>query len=156
MGSCPASLLELSAARQQGPPASWANSPTGCPAPPPGAHMQRGAYAYRSFRFTSDGVLSAAAADHVAMQLPAPPAADYDPAVAIDRVVVLGLADGPAGWTAELEGEAARQLDAAPGPLYLREGLPEVALVVRRAGLPVSGNWRLRLRRVAGAGGSVS
>ncbi|KAL4422944.1 hypothetical protein ABPG75_009141 [Micractinium tetrahymenae] len=118
--------------------------------------FQRGAYAYRTFRFTADGLLTATVADHAAVQLPAPPAADYDPAVAIDRIVVLGLPDGPAGWTAELEGDAARQLEAAPGPLYLREGLPDVALVVRRAGLPVRGDWRLRLRRTAGAGGSVS
>lgn len=112
----------------------------------------RGAYAYRSFHFTADGRLTSSAADHAAMQLPTPPAADYDPQVVIDRVVVLGLPGGPASWHAA--GADGSQLEAAPGPLYLKPGLPDVALVVRRAGLPVRGDWSIQFIRTAGTGGS--
>ena len=88
------------------------------------------------------------------------PLADWPPPLvvqtSIDRIVVLGLPDGPAGWGVAVEGAGARQLDAAPGPLYLKEGLADVALVVRRAGLPAQGDWSLRLARTAGGGGSVS
>ncbi|PSC68247.1 putative glucan 1,3-alpha-glucosidase [Micractinium conductrix] len=116
--------------------------------------FQRGAYTYRSFSFSADGLLSSVAADHSAAQL-APPQPDYNPETSIDRIVVLGLPDGPAGWGVAVEGAGARQLDAAPGPLYLKEGLADVALVVRRAGLPAQGDWSLRLARTAGGGGSL-
>lgn len=90
------------------------------------------------------------------MGLPAP-LAGYDPAVSIDRIVVLGLADSPQGWAASVvSGGATRQLEAAPGPLYNKEGLPELALVVRKAGLPVGGDWQIQLSRAAGAGGATS
>ncbi|EFN50503.1 hypothetical protein CHLNCDRAFT_59508 [Chlorella variabilis] len=120
--------------------------------------FQRGAYAYRSLRFTADGLLASAAGDHGGMQLAAP-LPGYDPQVVIDRVVVLGLAGGPQRWGASLvgpDGEQQRQLDAAPGPLYNKEGLGDVALVVRRAGLPVGGDWGIRFAPAAGTGGSES
>lgn len=130
--------------------------------PTPGALLQRGAYAYRSFAFTTGGRLSSTAGDAAAQHLP-PPLAAYDPEVVIDRVVVLGLPGGPQGWTATLvAGGAAEQqqqqqdLEAAPGPLYNREGLADVALVVRKAGLPVRGDWSVQFSRSAGAGDSVS
>lgn len=122
------------------------------------ARLQRGAYAYRSLRFTADGLLASAAGDHGGMQLAAP-LPGYDPQVVIDRVVVLGLAGGPQRWGASLvgpDGEQQRQLDAAPGPLYNKEGLGDVALVVRRAGLPVGGDWGIRFAPAAGTGGSES
>lgn len=132
--------------------------------PPPVIHvcrsrsslLQRGAYAYRTFTFTPDGLLTSSAADHAAMGLPAP-LAGYDPAVSIDRIVVLGLADGPQGWSAAAAaGGQQRQLEAGPGPLYNKEGLPEVALVVRKAGLPVGGDWQIRFSRAAGGGAATS
>lgn len=90
------------------------------------------------------------------MQLP-PPAADYEPAVSIDRIVVLGLADGPQGWAVRLvSGGEQRQLSAAPGPLYNKEGLPEVGLVVRKAGLPVRGDWSLQFSRTAGGAAAAA
>jgi hypothetical protein len=123
--------------------------------------LQRGAYAYRSFALTSGGLLSSTAGDAAAQHLP-PALADYNPEVVIDRVVVLGLPGGPQGWTATLvAGGAAEQqqqqdLEAAPGPLYNEEGLADVALVVRKAGLPVRGDWSVQFSRSAGAGASVS
>ena len=90
------------------------------------------------------------------MQLPAR-LPGYDPGVAIDRIVVLGLADGPQGWTAMLvSGGQQWQLGAAPGPLYNKEGLPELALVVRKAGLPAGGDWSIQFSRGAGAGGAAT
>ena len=84
--------------------------------------------------------------------------------MAVDRVVVLGLPGGPQGWTATLVAGGAgeqqqrqqRELEATPGPLYNKPGLADVALVVRKAGLPVRGDWSVQFSRSAGAGGSVS
>lgn len=121
--------------------------------------FQRGAYAYRSFAFSADGVLSSTAADHAAMQLSAAPLPDFDPAAVIDRVVVLGLAGGPSAWRATLlgpGGEQQRQLEAAPGPLYNQAGLGEVALVVRKAGLSLAADWSVAFAPASGSGGSVS
>ena len=128
--------------------------------PPPlqsPARSQRGAYTYRTLTFSAaTGVLACGAGDHAAMRLAAPPLPDYDAGGAvIDRIVVLGLEGGPAGWSASLEGSG-QQLAAAPGPLYNRPGVPDAALVVRKAGLPVAGDWAVRFRREAGGAGSVS
>lgn len=124
--------------------------------PQPPVPLQRGAYTYRAFTFTAEGLLTSSAADHATMGLPAP-LADYDPAVSIDRIVVLGLADGPQGWAAAATvGGQQRQLEAAPGPLYNKEGLPEVALVVRKAGLPLGADWQIRFSRAAGGGAATS
>lgn len=60
--------------------------------------------------------------------------------------MILGLWGGPQGWAATLA-STGQQLDAAPGPLYNKAGLPEVALVVRKAGLPVNGDWAIQLAR---------
>jgi hypothetical protein len=120
--------------------------------------VQRGEYAFRSFRFSADGLLTSSAGDHAAAHLP-PPTAGYDPGVAIDRLVVLGLPGGPARWSAAVvgaDGAQQRQLEAAPGPLYNREGLPDAALVVRRAALPAGGSWSIRFSPAAGTAGSVS
>ena len=130
--------------------------------------LQRGAYAYRSFAFTPSGLLSSTPGDAATQQLP-PTLPGYNPEVVIDRVVVLGLPGGPQGWTATLVAGSAGgggsleqqqqqqgQLAAAPGPLYNREGLTDVALVVRKAGLPVNADWSVQFSRGAGAGGSVS
>ena len=72
--------------------------------------------------------------------------------------MVLGLPGGPQGWTASLSaaGGQARGLQAAPGPLYQREGLPEVALVLRKPALPLTGDWSIQFSRAAGAGGATS
>lgn len=107
---------------------------------------------------TPEGVLTSGPADAAAQQLP-PPLPSYDPEVVIDRVVVLGLTDGPQGWTATLVSGAdgkQRVLEAAPGPLYQREGLPQLALVVRKAGLPLRGDWSIQFSRAAGAGAATS
>ncbi len=103
--------------------------------------FQRGAYAYRRLEFAG-GVLSIGAANASDMGLPP---SEYDTAVLIDRVVVLGLAGGPEGWQVSVSSKAGavRRLDAAAGPLYVRAELPDVALVVRKAGLPVGYDWKL-------------
>lgn len=126
------------------------------PPSPSSAPPQRGAYAYRAFSFSPSGLLTSAAGTSAAGALP-PRLASYDPEVVIDRLVVLGLVNGPQGWTASLTaGGETRQLQAAPGPLYQREGLPDMALVVRKAALPLTADWSIQFSRAAGAGGATS
>lgn len=118
--------------------------------------FQRGAYSYRRFAFAASGLLTSAAADAGAAGLP-PPLPDFAPPCRIERLVVLGLADGPQGWAATLTaGGQQTPLDAAPGPLYGRQGAPDLALVVRKAGLPLVGDWSIQFSRAAGAGGATS
>ena len=121
--------------------------------------FQRGQYAYRSFTFTSKQgeapILTSSTAsvpDHAGLVASS---SDYASNVVIDRIVVLGLTDGPQGWSVVDSG--GRVLDAAPGPLFLKPGLPEVALVVRKAGLAAHGDWSLKFVREKGSlGASVS
>ena len=89
---------------------------------------RRGVFLHRRLEF-ADGVLSSR---------PAPGGGgSMVSAVSIERVVVLGLRPGRE-WRASRDGVA---LDAAPGPLLLRPGLPRAALVVRKPGLPLNGDW---------------
>ena len=114
---------------------------------------------------SADGKLTASAADHAAVQLPAPPAADFDSGVSIDRLVVLGLSFGPRGWTAALSSAAVagtgggsgrrRQLEAAPRSLWTAAaGLPEVAVVVGKAGLPAGRDWQVSFSQEAAGAAS--
>jgi alpha 1,3-glucosidase len=108
----------------------------------------RGQYAHRAFALSPGGALVAAAAPRAPGFPPADPR--YDPGVLIDRVVVLGLPGGPAGWRAELVaggGAGPRALEAAPGPLRMQPGAPDNALVLRRVALPAAGDWTVQLSR---------
>jgi alpha 1,3-glucosidase len=122
--------------------------------------FQRGQYAYRSYRLTPEGALTSAAGALPASSGLPPSDPGYDPQVLIDRIVVLGLPGGPQGWgaaaTVAAGGGARRELEAAPGPIYGRAGLPDVALVVRRAQLPAAGDWTVQLTRGKGAAAAVS
>ena len=120
--------------------------------------FQRGQYSYRTFKFSADGNLIS-----IAGKLPMGadlPVSDkkYDSGVVIDKIVVLGLGDGPEGWQVETQngGSGDGILDAAPGPLSLRPGLPSVALVVRKAQLPVSGNWELKFSKIKGSAAATA
>lgn len=119
--------------------------------------FQRGQYAYRTYTF-ADGTFSSAAGT-----IPGAgnfPVADkaYTNGAVIDRVVVLGLPDGPQGWGVQIGSGAGagRQLEAAPGPLFLKPGLPETALVIRKPQLKATEDWSLKFSRSAGGAGAVS
>ena len=116
--------------------------------------FQRGQYAYRSFQYSSDGTLTARAG--VLPSTAGLPASDpeYDAGVVIDKIVILGLPGGPEGWGVAMNG--GEQLEAAPGPLMLRLGRPEVALVVRKAQLNAAGDWMLKFSKIKGIAAATS
>ena len=60
----------------------------------------------------------------------------------------LGLQLG-GSWTAQVKGSAGHSatLQAAFGPVWLRRGLPDVALVIRNPGLSAFQDWRIEMRR---------
>jgi len=68
----------------------------------------------------------------------------------VDRIVVLGLPQASStdrtggGWTVSREGKL---LEASVGPLFLKSGLPDAGLVVRRAQLPINEEWALNFVR---------
>jgi alpha 1,3-glucosidase len=118
--------------------------------------FQRGHYSYRSFIFAADGTLKSVAGElPKTAELPVSNA-KYDSGVVIDKIVVIGLVDGPDGWSVEESGNG-RYLEAAPGPLSLRPGLPTLALVVRKAQLPVSGkDWELKFSKLKGSAAATA
>lgn len=116
--------------------------------------FQRGQYTYRSFRYSTDGTLTARGG--VLPPNAGLPVSDsgYESGVLIDKIVVLGLPGGPEGWGVEALG--GEPLEAAPGPLMLRLGRPEVALVVRRAQLDAGGDWTLKFSKTKGGAKATS
>jgi alpha 1,3-glucosidase len=117
--------------------------------------FQRGQYSYKTFEFTANGILTSTKGElPKTAGLPVSDA-KYNSGVVVDKIVVLGLVDGPEGWAVEVveggSGSVNGKLDAAPGPLSLKPGLPNVALVVRKAHLPVSGNWKLKFTKTKGS-----
>ena len=75
-------------------------------------------------------------------------AGTFDGPNTIERVVVMGLRPGGA-WTAMVKGSGGESLSlqAAAGPLWLRKGLPEVALVVRNPGVSAFQDWQIEFTR---------
>ncbi|CAG9463759.1 unnamed protein product [Pedinophyceae sp. YPF-701] len=65
--------------------------------------------------------------------------------VVVDRVVVLGAEGGE--WGVETKGAGDGAPDVERGPVWVGRGsdAPATAVVVRRAGLPVSGGWEVTL-----------
>ena len=111
---------------------------------------QRGQYAYMRVRYGPNGRVDCAPAAAAPAGLPlADPA--YDPGVSIGRIVVLGLADPLWTWGGAVlhadTGKFKRHLFDIPGPLWVREGLPEAGLVARKPDLPASGTWALAYSR---------
>lgn len=100
---------------------------------------RRGVFLHRRFEFAG-GVLTSRPAPGAGGSM----ASD----VRIERLVVLGLQPGRQ-WRVERDRVP---LDAAPGPLLLRAGLPRTALVVRKPGLPLDADWAVRFL----AGGAVA
>ena len=93
----------------------------------------RGLYAHRVFTF-ADGVLSS-------KQLPGS-SRDYANDLLIERIIVVGLDQPPAMWSAvEMSGSVA--LEAGPGPLVFQPGLPEAALVIRKPDVPIAKDWAI-------------
>jgi len=125
--------------------------------------FQRGQYIHMSYTFAADGTLTSTAA---VLPAGAPfPAADstYKDSTVIDRVVVLGLPNGPQGWTASIvsrgvtgKSQDEQRLDAQPGPLFLKPGMPATALVIRKAQLPAGKDWVVKFARGVGSGGATS
>lgn len=73
-------------------------------------------------------------------------AGTFDGPNAIERIAILGLQLG-GSWTAQVKGSAGHSatLQAAFGPVWLRRGLPDVALVIRNPGLSAFQDWTLSL-----------
>jgi len=101
--------------------------------------FRRGVCLHRAFAI-ADGVLSSRAAPGGACSMAS--------GATVERLVVLGLRADRA-WRAARDGAP---LDAAPRPLWLRAGLPAAALVVRKPGLPLAGDWAVSFT----AGGAVA
>ncbi len=60
--------------------------------------------------------------------------------------MILGLGKPGSKWRAE--NVAAKQsLEASWGPLYLKHGLPHVALHIRRPNLSIAEDWSLELKQ---------
>ena len=70
----------------------------------------------------------------------------FDKNLVIERIVILGLGDSESKWTAKVQGTK-KALDVSWGPLYMRPGLPNAALVVRKPDLQVAKEWVLRLKQ---------
>ena len=118
--------------------------------------FQRGYYTYRTFTFTPDGTLTNRGSGLEAGGMPTPDPT-YDPETVIDRVAIVGLAGGPAGWTAQLVKADGSEvaLEAGPGPMLVQSAAPELALVVRRPRLPAGKEWTVRFTKSV-ASGTVS
>jgi len=101
--------------------------------------FRRGVCLHRAFAI-ADGVLSSRAAPGGACSMAS--------GATVERLVVLGLRADRGGRAA---GSGA-PVPPAPGPLWLRAGLPAAALVVRKPGLPLAGDWAVSFT----AGGAVA
>lgn len=97
----------------------------------------RGEFLHRAFTF-ANGHLTSSSAD------PGASAAFTSP-VTIERILILGLADGPAGWTATVAG--GRPLTATPGPLHMEPALPDSALVIRKPELNIGQDFSIAFKR---------
>lgn len=116
---------------------------------------KRGVYTERTLTYM-DNVLSNAAAGIASGMLPSLDASVPIPASAkglksdalVERIVILGLPGGPAGWKATVQ-DSSQALQAAPGPLRLKQGLPEASLVIRKPGLAIAAEWSIRLSKTS-------
>lgn len=63
----------------------------------------------------------------------------------IEKIVILGVDGRKEGWMARVA--QGRALEVHWGPLHLREGLPDVAMHIRKPDLPVSQDWTIQLSR---------
>lgn len=123
--------------------------------------FQEGEYSFRNFLFSKDGMLISKAGDVPVHAGLIKANGKYKSNVLIDKVVILGMPGGAQGWNAMLvsggRGQSGRTMEVMPGPLYLQPGLQEVAVIVRKAGLPADGDWSIRFEKQKGsAGGSLS
>ena len=95
--------------------------------------FQKGQYVYKRFEF-DDYVLTAKS-----VQLPELATADpsFRPVAGIEKIVVIGLAGGPQGWVARMNGV---ELDSAPG---------NVALIIRKPPIQsVADDWTITFSKV--------
>ena len=106
--------------------------------------FQKGKYLYRQFTFrdyqltSSQGALPDSQTFNV-------PDGTFKPENKIEKIVVLGLAGGPAKWTVSYNGV---ELDASPGPIRLNPDLPQnLAMVIRKPGLSISSDWNLKFSK---------
>ena len=99
--------------------------------------FQRGVYVHRRFCF-SKGVLASSAE---LVPDGAVPGQRFATDIVVGRVVILGLPKRKL-WKASVGGV---EVEAAPGPLFLRRGAPVSAVVVRKPDLPVADDWELRV-----------
>ena len=116
--------------------------------------FQRGQYSYVTYSYDNGMLRSVPTVLPPRAGLPVPDPGYAGGGVVVDKIVILGLPQGARGWKAEVEGRGG--VEATPGPLVLRPGEAEVALVVRRAQLPAGKAWSVRFTLDAGANGATS
>lgn len=68
----------------------------------------------------------------------------FEKELQIERLVIIGWTGKKAGLVAK--GSDGKSLDVQWGPLYLRQGLPETALHLRKPELPVAEEWSVSVR----------
>ncbi len=72
-------------------------------------------------------------------------ASGFEKDLLIEKIVLVGLGGRREGWTAT--DSRGQPLEVSWGPLYLRKGLPDSAMHIRKPNLSVSENWHIQLRR---------
>jgi alpha 1,3-glucosidase len=97
--------------------------------------FRRGEFAHHDLVF-KDGVLSSL--------VPASGAAgSLRSDVVVERIIVLGLPGGLAGWQVSL---GSQRLEAEPGPILMEPGLPDTGLVVRKPGVKAAEEWSITFK----------
>lgn len=109
--------------------------------------FQRGQYVYKKFEFKNQILSSRAGEIPGQAGLPLQDLT-YSPENEIERIVIVGLAGGAREWAASSNGQT---LEAEAGPIQFKEGLPNVALIVRRPGFKIGQDWSIKLEKVIAA-----
>lgn len=117
------------------------------------AFQRRGHYIHVSLDFTADGRLRCTS-NSPKNKRKSTKLTDRFASSLIDRIVILGLPQtstpslsasastgSTGGWTVKHDDKV---LEASLGPLFLKPGLPDAGLVVRRTQLPISQDWTLK------------
>jgi alpha 1,3-glucosidase len=106
--------------------------------------FQKGKYLYRQFTFRDYQLTSSQGALPDSQTLNVPDGT-FRPENKIEKIIILGLAGGPAKWTVSNNGV---ELDASPGPIRLNPDLPQnLAMVIRKPGLSISSDWNLKFTK---------
>ena len=98
---------------------------------------KRGLFAHRLFSF-KDGMLS----NQELPGTPSPPR--YSTDLVIERIIIVGLGHLAKSFSVKEVGTG-KVLQTGAGPVVQEAGVPELALVIRKPELPVTGDWSIQL-----------